>query len=283
MSARCTLFGGIGLLSAALLAAPSAADDETQATVQVRGRSNPLARDAAAVKVGHTLYLDNCAVCHGQDATGSMAANLVRSRTVVRGSDSQLYRVIVDGIPGTEMPPQPDFVERQVWSLVSYLHSLARAGLQPPVPGDPETGREVFETAGCIRCHSIDGAGGFLGPPLDSISTRKTSGAIRRDILHPDSSLAQGYGSVVALTEQGERIEGLLRNEDSFSLQILTHDGSYRLLDRGDLREVHKLEASAMPRDFGEKLTAEQLQNLLAFLDRQRDPFIPFDRGFGNY
>lgn len=34
----------------------------------------------------------------------------------------------------------------------------------PPVPGDPSAGRRLFEERGCLRCHSIWGNGGTLGP-----------------------------------------------------------------------------------------------------------------------
>ncbi len=244
---------------------------------------NPLTRNPDAVRAGRGLYLERCAVCHGQDATGSMAANLVRSRTVARGSDAALFRVISQGFPGTEMPPQADLEQQRIWQLVTYLHSLARPGLQPPLPGDAEAGRKVFESAGCAGCHQVDGAGGFLGPRLDSIAARKTSGQIRKDVLDPDAVLPVGYEAVVAMTRGGARVEGILKNEDTFSVQILTRDGRFRLLDRRDITDLEKPAQSAMPRDYRSKLSGDQLRNLLAYLDRQRDRYIPIPRNFRNY
>ena len=243
---------------------------------------NPLTRDADAVRAGRALYLKRCAVCHGQDAEGSMAANLVTSRTV-RGSDAGLFKVISEGFPGTEMPAQKDLDPRRIWQLVTYLHSLARPGLQPPLPGDAKAGRKVFESAGCAGCHQVDGAGGFLGPRLDSIAARKTSGQIRKDVLDPDAVLPVGYEAVVAMTRGGARVEGILKNEDTFSVQILTRDGRFRLLDRRDITDLEKPAQSTMPRDYRSKLSGEQLRNLLAYLDRQRDPYIPIVRNFQNY
>ncbi len=246
-------------------------------------RKNPFSRDATAVQAGRGLYLERCAVCHGQDAKGSMAANLVRSRSVVRGSDAALFRILVRGIPGTEMPPQADLEEGQVWQLVSYLHSLARPGLQPPVPGDVDAGRELFRAVGCAGCHRVDGEGGFWGPALDSIAARKTSAQIRSDVVEPGSVVSEGFRMVVAETADGRRIEGLLKNQDTFSVQILGRDGTYAFLARSDIRKLETISESAMPGDYGRTLRGEQLQDLLAFLDRQRDPFIPFERGFQNY
>ncbi|HEC91352.1 MAG TPA: c-type cytochrome [Alphaproteobacteria bacterium] len=33
---------------------------------------------------------------------------------------------------------------------------------------NPERGREIFVRKGCVKCHSINGAGGTIGPPLDA-------------------------------------------------------------------------------------------------------------------
>ena len=181
------------------------------------------------------------------------------------------------------MPPQPDLSAEAIWQIVSYLHSLARPGLQPPVEGDVEAGEAVFRQAGCSSCHIVDGSGGFFGPPLDALATRKTSVQIRGDVLEPDRELAEGYETVVVETRSGQRIEGLLKNEDTFEVLILTAAGEPIALRRSDLRSVTKPERSAMPSDFGERLSVNQVQNLLAYLDRQRDPFVPIRRGFGNY
>lgn len=42
----------------------------------------------------------------------------------------------------------------------------ARARWNTILVGDPQTGRQVFDTKGCVRCHAVNGAGGTLGPDL---------------------------------------------------------------------------------------------------------------------
>ena len=272
------ILAALSLLAAGLIFA-----DEGPPPRESGRRINPLGRSAEVVEAGRALFHERCAVCHGQNAGGGMAANLTRARSVVRGPDGAFFDVIRGGIPGTEMPPQPELPEEAIWQLVSYLHSLARPGEQPPLPGDPEAGRAVFDQAGCRACHLVDGAGGFLGPALDSIGSRKLSADIRRDVIDPDRDLAEGYQTVAIETRAGLRLLGALKNEDLFSLQILTRDGEFHNLRRAEVARLEKPERSLMPDDFGEKLSADDLDNLLAFLDRQRDPFVTVDRGFQNY
>ena len=285
-SRRDLAVAGVVFVAALLLHfdSPPAAAAEAEGTPSPpRAKQNPLSRDSAAVQAGRILYLERCAVCHGQGAKGSMASNLVRSRSVARGADLALYRLIVQGIPGTEMPSQGDLEEDQVWQVVSYLHSLARPGLQAPVPGDAEAGRDVFLTVGCSGCHTVDGEGGFWGPSLDSIAARKTSEDIRRDVLEPNLAVREGYRVVSARAAEGGIVQGILKNSDTFSVQILRRDGTYSLLDRAAISEFTVSAGSAMPSDYGRTLTDRQLQDLLAFLDRQRDAFVVVERGFQNY
>lgn len=244
---------------------------------------NPLARDRGAVQAGDDLFHERCAVCHGQRAQGGMASNLVQTRTVRRGSEDALFRIIRIGIPGTEMPPQDDLPDERIWQIVSYLRSMALPGQQPPLPGDVVAGEALFRSAGCASCHIVNGAGGFLGPPLDSIAIQKSSEEIRKDVLEPSASLAHGFETIGVETVDGRRIEGILKNEDTFLLLVQTPDGEVRTLRRSAVHSVEVSPESRMPEDYATRLSQRQLTDLLAFLDRQRDPFTPVVRGFSVY
>lgn len=241
---------------------------------------NPLARDPEAFEAGRTLYLQRCAVCHGQDAKGSMAADLLRSRVVARGPDQGLFRIIREGIPGTEMFAH-DIPDDAIWRIVAYLHGLARPGDRPPLPGDPERGARVFVDAGCAGCHTAGGEGGFFGPDLSSIALQRTAEDIRRSVVDPGAAAAEGFRAVFVVDSAGRSVSGLLRNEDTFSLQILTRDGEHVSLLKSEVRS-RRDDGTPMPGN-AETLSAEDLRDLLAFLDRQRRPFVPDDSGFGNY
>ncbi len=244
---------------------------------------NPFDRNPAAVTAGDKLFHERCAVCHGQGGQGAMASNLVQTRTVRGGTPASVFQIIRRGIPGTDMPPQPDLEADRIWEMVAYLRAQALPGRQPPLEGDVQAGRAVFEDAGCIGCHIVNGSGGFLGPPLDAISRQKTSAAIRQDVVEPNLELADGFETVTAVTEDGQRVEGVLKYEDTFTVLVLTTEGNVRSLQRPRLQDLEMPKRSHMPSDFGEKLSATELTNLLAYLDRQRDPHFRVTRGFGNY
>lgn len=242
---------------------------------------NPFAGNAEAIASGEKLYGVRCAVCHGRDGKGGEGPSLHKSRLVVLSPDRRFFDVVKLGIPGTEMPPMPG-PDEPVWQVVAYVHSIAKPGTGPPVAGDPAAGREVFHQVGCVRCHMAGGKGGVAGPDLSSIAIQSSTAAIRESILDPAARVHDAFRHVIVRTRQGV-VKGFLKNEDNFSLQLMTPEGELRSFLRSEAVKVQKEPGSMMPAEPGKRLAPDQLQNLLAFLDRQRAPFLRSQIGFQNY
>ncbi len=125
------------------------------------------------------------------------------------------------------MPPfGAVFSEREIWSLVAYLRTLhkndkpvvvpaeavaarpkfprivkvdltipieAEEGEVPPTPEEAlekqvRIGKRLFEEKyGCVSCHSIDGAGGAVGPSLSRVGFRLRPDYIYKWIKNPQS------------------------------------------------------------------------------------------------
>jgi len=263
-------------LAAALLACVAA-------SAQVRSRAgNPVAASPEAIARGEKLYGSRCAVCHGRDGRGGEAPSLHKSRVVVLSPDRRFFEVVKSGIPGTEMPPLPG-PDEPVWQIVAYVHSLAKPGMGPPVPGDAQAGREVFTRAGCVRCHIAEGKGGVTGPDLSSIAIQSSTAEIRESILDPNAKVPPTFREVSLRSRSGQTVKGMLKNDDNFSVQMMTLDGELRTFLRSEITGFQMERESLMPAGLGKGLTPEQLQNLLAFLDRQRAPFLKSQIGFQDY
>ena len=67
-------------------------------------------------------------------------------------------------------------------------------------------------------------------------------------------------------TADGERLEGLIRNEDNFSLQFQTKDGSFHFFQKSDLRNLERRDSSLMPTDYRDRLSSSELDDLVSFL-----------------
>jgi hypothetical protein len=63
----------------------------------------------------------------------------------------------------------------------------------------------------------------------------------------------------------------LIRNEDNFSIQLQTRDGSFHFFRRADLQRCENLPGSLMPANYGEKLSENELNDLVNYLTTTPD------------
>jgi alcohol dehydrogenase (cytochrome c) len=252
---------------------------------------NPLGSDPTAIAAGQRLYDQGCAGCHAAAGQGSDRAPALTGRLVHGNEDGDVFHSIREGVPGTAMTPHRELNDQQTWQLVSYIKSLAgtaSAVIGPRSAGDVTAGAAVFTRAQCSTCHEIDGTGGIVGPDL-SAAGRYSADALRAKILNPDQPIQApaggaggrggpgGFGAagrpqtITARLKDGTTVRGVRRAEDTFTLQIVTLDNQLRVLDKSAIAETRVENTSVMPHDFGTRLPAADLTNLVAYLSSRRE------------
>jgi putative heme-binding domain-containing protein len=154
----------------------------------------------------------------------------------------------------------------KVLQVAAFVRSLTAPAIATQVPGDPERGRQAFFGAGgCSSCHMILGQGGYPGPDLSNIGAERTAPQLRESVLKPSARIADGYRSVIAVLKSGGAVEGVAKNRNNYSVQILDRTGKLHLLSRDEIAKLDVRDESMMPAvsDSNEAL------HLLAFLSRQ--------------
>lgn len=229
---------------------------------------NPYTGQPRAVLAGGALFRAQCATCHGADGKGIQSIDapdlsLMWARDGV--NDEYVFNVVRDGIPGSIMPPH-GLSETELWMLVAFMASLVEAGSDAEFDGDAGNGRRLF-AANCAECHRAgEEAGGVLGPPLTGITRRRAPEALMQSIREPSERIARGFRPVIVETGNGESVTGVLKNEDAFSLQIVTEAQSLRAFRHSGVRQLTRPGESLMP-VFGETdLDESDIVDLLAFL-----------------
>ncbi len=194
------------------------------------------------------------------------------------------------------MPPFRGLTDEQIWQIVVYLRTLSGVRTGDPAAnattsrGNRASGETLFfGKANCASCHQVNGRGGIVGPDLSTVA-RAPADALRQKILNPATPFAAppaggrggpvGRGGAaarplvtVAKTKDGREIRGVRRNEDTFSLQMVDASGTLHLLDKLQLADVRVENTSLMPGDYGTKLAAGEIDDLVAYLStlRERD------------
>jgi len=240
------------------------------AALQVGRRRSRTARSGKDVEAGHVLYNRFCTMCHGLDgAVGDRAPALGATRRYVRRSDEELFDAIKNGIRGTAMPPTA-MADAEVNQIVAYIQSLRATAADVEVPGNVARGESVFFKKGqCVECHMIRGRGGLIGPDLTNAGGEYRLEALRSALMAPKENIPRGFKPVKVTTANGAVLEGVVKNENNFSVQILGKDGRLHMIQRDEARSISYPEQSLMPSNYDKVLSKEEFQDLLAFLSRQ--------------
>jgi cytochrome c oxidase cbb3-type subunit 3 len=263
------------LLSAVVLLSTFASrvqNSREQQTALSKGRAS-----ADAAEAGKKLFDSNCAGCHGLDARGGEhAPNIATNPELERMSDEQLFRTIHDGAASGSMPAFGAILsDDKIKAVGVYLRSLQghSGGEHTPLPGDPAAGKLLFfGKAACSQCHSIvdsgAGSGGFLASDLTDYARSREPAEILRAITNPNDNLNPRARTAIIVTQDGQKLTGFIRNQDNFSMQFQSLDGTFHMLERSGLASVTYDTLSLMPADYGQRFSSAELDNLVSFLMR---------------
>jgi cytochrome c oxidase cbb3-type subunit 3 len=215
---------------------------------------------------GSQIFAVNCAACHGLDGSGTQRApNIVSSASVQKLSAADVLRIVTDGVPGTGMPGFRSIGEDRLKAIVQYLRDLQGKNTEQ-VHGNAEGGKAIFfGRGGCSACHMIAGSGGFIAPDLTAYAQSHSLERIKAAITDPSTSDSRAT-MVTAITADSRQYRGIVRNEDNFSLQLQTMDGSFHFFEKSGLKRIDRETSSVMPSDYGSKLSSAELDDLVSYL-----------------
>jgi quinoprotein glucose dehydrogenase len=134
--------------------------------------------------------------------------------------------------------------------------------------GDAQRGRTIFfdrAEVGCVRCHTVSGIGGKVGPDLTKIGAEKTREYLLESVVDPNKVIAKGFETVVLALDDGRQIAGILKSEEAKELTLMTPEGKLVTIEKSriDSRTTGK---SAMPQDIAKPLSKSDLRDLVEFL-----------------
>lgn len=233
------------------------------------GVPQPPKADRATVERGHAAFKSNCGFCHGDDARGSRAPDLVRSSLVNRDEGGNLITpVIRDGRPDKGMPAFSNLAQSQISDIVTFLHDSAQQALHSGrvsadyplaklLTGSVPAGKAYFDgPGGCAKCHSATG-------DLAGVANKYSPINLQQQMLYPSHSTPP---TATVTTRDGQRFEGEIKRNDEFTIAIVAKDGWYRSWPRDQVK-VEVNDSLAAHRALMERYTDTDIHNLFAYLE----------------
>jgi len=149
----------------------------------------------------------------------------------------------------------------------------------PPLPelvkrsGDAAEGRKLFfKKATCAKCHKVRGEGKEVGPDLSEIGSKLSKQAMLVSILDPSAGVSHNYETYAVATDSGNVLTGILISQTADTVTLRTAEAIDKTVPREEIEEMVKQKISLMPADLQKVLTAEELLDVVAYLQTLKKP-----------
>ena len=172
---------------------------------------------------------------------------------------------------------------RTEWKYDDLVGALAELG-KGQTYGN---GQQMFKVAACIGCHKLDGQGKEFGPDLTKLDAKLKPADILKDILEPSHRLNEKYQSNVFTLFSGKVITGLVMEESGDVIKVVENPlvkADPIEIKRSDVEERTRSKVSLMPKGLLDKLTREEILDLIAYVTARGDRKAPvFNGGVGGH
>jgi len=220
---------------------------------------------------GKKFFESRCAVCHGLDGGGGEhAPDIAHASSEKSRSDSELFRIVHDGLVPKGMPSFRSIGDDKIRAVVAHLRLLQGKTATRAASGDPVHGKELFRgKGGCADCHAMSGYGHFVSTDLTDFAATHDANEIRDTILNPGGAQGVGQTAAAVTTIAGDRFSGLIRNESNSSLQIQDAEGRFYLFVKSSLRSIERSAGPAMPANYQQELSTKEIEDLVSYIVHQ--------------
>ncbi len=140
--------------------------------------------------------------------------------------------------------------------------------------GNAQAGERIFyhlRVGGCFRCHEFEGRGYQIGPDLTNVGRTLTRERLVQSITDPSREIAPMFTNWSILTTAGEVKTGIhVGDEVDGRIKFADPEGRVFHVHPNDIDRRQPSNQSVMPANLVENLTAQELRDLLAFLQNSK-------------
>jgi putative heme-binding domain-containing protein len=137
-------------------------------------------------------------------------------------------------------------------------------------------GKQLFGVATCVACHKMNGVGNEFGPDLTKVEAKLLQPAeVLKDVLEPSFRIEDKYRTYVFELNSGKSVTGMVLEETPEAWKVIENPllkAQPLVLKKADVAERTKSPTSIMPKGLLDKLTREEILDLVAYIAARGDP-----------
>ena len=140
-------------------------------------------------------------------------------------------------------------------------------------------GKQLFKVANCIACHRLNEEGRVFGPDLVKLEKKKQSAEyILQSLLDPSKDVDPKFQSNIFALDTGKVITGMVLKETPETVEVVIDPlakGKPTLIRKSSIDDRSKSKASIMPKGLLDKLSREEILDLVAYIYARGDKKHP--------
>ncbi len=148
--------------------------------------------------------------------------------------------------------------------------------------------KQMFQVANCVACHRLNDVGQQVGPDLTKLEEKYKPLDILRELLEPSARINEKYQTWIFVTDAGEVVTGLVLEETAETVKVIENPLAKSepvVLRKSEIDQREKSNVSIMPKGLLDKLTQEEILDLIAYIaargDTNHDYFQGHHAGHG--
>jgi putative heme-binding domain-containing protein len=149
------------------------------------------------------------------------------------------------------------------------LDDLAAAAQELKAGRSFAAGKQMFQVASCTACHKLDDAGNAFGPDLAQLDVKKKPLDVLRDLIEPSALIHEKFQTFVFETSAGKVITGVVLEETKDAIKLIENPLAKAepiVLRTADIEARRQLPQSIMPKGLLDKLSRDEILDLLAYV-----------------
>ena len=167
---------------------------------------------------------------------------------------------------------------RKEWTFDDLASSIAQLGTDRSYGN----GKQLFQLATCVSCHRMNGTGNEFGPDLTKLDPKQSPADLLRNILEPSAKINDKYYSYLFEMENGQVVTGLIVAETPEVVKIVENplaSTEPKVLKKSEITGRKQSPSSLMPKGLLDKLTREEILDLISYIAAAGDPNHPLFQG----